>query len=362
MDRPPGGRQDPNGRDVIVPAIKLERVTNFILKRVDLDIGQGELTVMIGPSGSGKTTLLNVIAGLAPYQGRVLFSGRSIDGLPPHRRRVGYVYPDLLLFPHLTVLKNLLVAMGRLDLNRRGKRSWAEEVLYLFRLEPLQDRLPRDLSGGEKQRAALARAIASKPKILLLDEPFASLDFRTARYLRQEFKRLKERLTLTTLFVTHNLHEARELADRIAVLRDGCMEAVDLPEKIWFSGDGESGFLEKPNLLACRNQVSLANGLVQVQWGEMKILAADEGHTYTHLAILPHDVFISPLPPPGPPINRFTGKVQEVREHEGTAQVTIQVGDESLRADTSHDQWSAMGLAPGHHVHGILKLRALHGI
>lgn len=343
-------------------AISLQGITNFILKRVDLHIAQGELIVIIGPSGSGKTTLLNVIAGLASYEGRVLFSGRPIDGLPAHRRRVGYLFQDLLLFPHLTVLRNLLLAMGRLEMNRREKLAWAAEALALFRLEPLQGRLPRDLSGGEKQRVALARAIASKPEILLLDEPFASLDFRTARYLRQEFRRLQKQLLLTTLFVTHNLYEARELADRVAVLRNGCIEGFDRPERIWFSGGIETDFLEKPNLLACRNQVSLANGLVEVQWGGMKVLAPDEGHPYTHLAILPHEVFISPLPPPGPPINRFTGTVQEVREHDGTAQVTIQVGDETLRVDTSGEHLSAMNLSRGSQVHGILKLRALRGV
>jgi molybdopterin-binding protein len=342
-------------------AISLRQISNFILRGVELGINQGEMLVMVGPSGAGKTTLLNVVAGLVTYQGQVMFDGRSVNRLPPHRREVGYLFQDLLLFPHLTVEKNLLLGMGRLDLGRREKQARAEEILSLFRLGHLRARLPGDLSGGEKQRAALARAIASLPKILLLDEPFASLDFRTARYLRQEFKRLQKRLGLTTLFVTHNLHEAQELADRIAVLRAGRLERVGLPDEIWFSGGGESEFLEKPNLLACRNHVCLDNGLVQVQWAGLKILVPDEGREFAHLAILPHEVYISPLPPPGPPINRFTGTVKEIRENDGAVQVTVEVGKETLRAEISREDLTAMGIAPGDPVHGILKLRALRG-
>ncbi len=343
-------------------AVTLDRISNFILRDVELDMAQGELVVIIGPSGSGKTTLLNVIAGLAPYQGHILFNDKSVDCLPSYRRQVGYLFQDLLLSPPLTVLGNLLLAMAGLAMGRREKQARAEEMLGLFRLDTLKGRLPGDLSGGEKQRAAMARALASNPGILLLDEPFASLDFRTARYLRQEFKGLQKKLCLTTLFVTHNLREARELADRIAVLRAGRIEEVDRPDKLWFSGFGESEFLEKPNLLACRKQVRLDNGLVQFQWGTMKLFAPDEGHECTHLAILPHEVYISPLPPPGPPVNRFVGVVGDVREKEGAVQVMIQVEGETLRVKTSHDHLNAMNLSRGDRVYGILKLRALRGV
>lgn len=341
--------------------ISLCQISNSILKGVDLDIGAGELLVMVGPSGAGKTTLLNVLAGLVPYQGRVKFGGRPADSLPPHKRQVGYVFQDLLLFPHLTAKKNLLLAMEHLDLDRREKQVRAEEILSLFRVGHLSARLPEDLSGGEKQRVALARAVASRPKILLLDEPFASLDFRTARYLRQEFKRLQKRLGLTTLFVTHNLNEAREMADRIAVLRAGRLEQIARPDEIWFARGGDGEFLERPNLLPCRDQICLDNGLVQVQWAGLKILVPDEGREFSHLAILPHEVYISPLPPPGPPINRFSGTVREIRENDSEIEVTVEVGKQTLRAEVSQDHLKAMSLNPGDRVHGILKLRALRG-
>ena len=343
-------------------AIRLRRISNHFLKEVDLDIGEGELLVIVGPSGAGKTTLLNVIAGLIPYQGEILFDGRSVDRRPPHRREVGYLFQDLLLFPHLSVEENLALAMRRLGLSRRERLSRTEEILRLFRLMHLRSVLPHTLSGGEKQRAAFARAVASRPKVLLLDEPFASLDFRTARYLRQEFKRLQKALALTTLFVTHNLHEAQELADRIAVLRAGRLEHTGRPDEIWFEGERDGEFLERPNVLTCEDQVSLGNGLVQVQWAGLTILAPDEGRRLSHLAILPREIYISPLPPPGPPINRFSGRIQEVRHNDGAIQVTVEVGNEALRAEITPEHLSAMSLAPGDRVHGILKLRALRGI
>jgi molybdopterin-binding protein len=345
-----------------VSAIRLCGISNFVLEGVDFDINEGELLVVVGPSGAGKTTLLNVIAGLVVYHGKVMFDGRPVDCLPPHRREVGYLFQDLLLFPHLTVEKNLLLAMARLDLGRRERQTRTEEILSLFRLGSLAARLPGDLSGGEKQRAAFARAVASRPRVLLLDEPFASLDFRTARYLRQEFRDLQKKLAMTTLFVTHNLHEALELADRIAVLRAGRLERIGRPDEIWFAGESENDFLERPNLLVCKDQTCLGNGLVRVQWAGLSILVPDEGRTFSRLAILPHEVYISSLPPPGPPINRFKGEVKAIRQNDGAVQVTIQVGEESLRAEISRGHLNAMNLAPGARVHGILKLRALRGL
>jgi ABC-type Fe3+/spermidine/putrescine transport system ATPase subunit len=344
-----------------VTTISLHKINNFILKEIDLDIRAGELLVLVGPSGAGKTTLLNVLAGLVPYHGRVMFGGRPADHLPPHKRRVGYVFQDLLLFPHLTVKRNLLLAMRCLDLTRREKQTRAEEILDLFRMGGMGDRLPGELSGGEKQRAALARAVAGRPKILLLDEPFASLDFRTARYLRREFKRLQKRLFMSTLFVTHNLREARELGDRIAVLRKGYLEQTAGPDEIWFSQNSASEFLEKPNLLPCRGHVYLENGLVQVQWAGQKILILDEGREFTHLAILPREVSISPTPPHGSPINRFTGTVRKIQENDGVILVTVEVGREILCAEMDRDHLIAMSLSSGDRVHGILKPRSLRG-
>ncbi len=201
--------------------IRLEKVGARVLKDIELTVSQGELFVLLGPSGAGKSTLLQVVAGLLAYQGRIFFNGECIDRLPPHKRRVGYLFQDLLLFPHLTVQRNLLLAMTHLKSDRRAKRQKARELLELFGIVHLADRFPGEMSGGEKQRTALARAIATEPRILLLDEPFSSLDERTAVHLRAELKKHQRHFKITTVFVTHNWGEARELADRLGVIRQG---------------------------------------------------------------------------------------------------------------------------------------------
>jgi ABC-type sugar transport system ATPase subunit len=204
-----------------VTTIQLKSVSARVLDEIDLTVAEGELFVLLGPSGSGKSTLLQVIAGLLPCTGHIFFNGDRVDGLPPHKRRVGYLFQDLLLFPHLIVRKNLLLATAHLKIERRVALKKIETLLQRFGITKIADRYPDQISGGEKQRAALARAIAAEPRILLLDEPFSSLDAKNAQRLRTDLKKHQRHFKITTIFVTHNLDEARLLADRIGVIRSG---------------------------------------------------------------------------------------------------------------------------------------------
>jgi ABC-type sugar transport system ATPase subunit len=202
--------------------IRIKNVCARMLDQIDLMVKEGEFFVLLGPSGSGKSTLLQVIAGLLPCTtGHIFFNGDRIDGLPPHKRRVGYLFQDLLLFPHLTVRKNLLLAMAHLKIERRFALKRTETLLQRFDIQRLADRYPDQISGGEKQRTALARAIAAEPRILLLDEPFSSLDPENAKRLRTDIKTHQRHFNITTIFVTHNLSEAHLLADRIGIIRCG---------------------------------------------------------------------------------------------------------------------------------------------
>lgn len=186
-----------------------------------LGIKKGELMVLIGPSGAGKSTLLNILAGFMPHTGQILLDGRAVHTLPSHRRRIGYLFQDLYLFPHMTVFENLKIAMQARKLKKAQVIQEIDTLLELFRITDLSKSYPGQISGGEKQRVAMARAMACKPDLLLLDEPLSHLDYRTARYLRSEFKRVQRQFCLTTLFVTHDLQEARELGDRILVMEKG---------------------------------------------------------------------------------------------------------------------------------------------
>ena len=213
-------------------AIRLHNVSARILEGIELTVSQGELFVLLGASGAGKSTLLQVIAGLSAYQGRVFFDDECIDRLPPHKRRVGYLFQDLLLFPHCTIEKNLTLAMTHLKTSRTESRRKAMELLDIFGIPHLAGRLPSQVSGGEKQRAALARAIATEPRILLLDEPFSSLDEAAAERLRAELKKHQRHFKITTIFVTHNQYEADVLADRHGVIRDGRLETFTGPAEL----------------------------------------------------------------------------------------------------------------------------------
>jgi len=193
---------------------------------VTLACGSGELLALVGPSGSGKTTILRCIAGLdRPVEGRVACNGAlwldavaDVD-LPPQRRAVGLVFQAYALFPHLTALDNVAAALGHLP--REARRSRAQELLDLVHLGGLEARRPAALSGGQQQRVALARALAREPAALLLDEPFSAVDQVTRRKLQRELAQLRRRLNMPIVLVTHDLDEARVLADRMSILHRG---------------------------------------------------------------------------------------------------------------------------------------------
>jgi iron(III) transport system ATP-binding protein len=195
-----------------------------VLEGVTLALPAGQTSVVIGPSGSGKSTLLQLLAGLLrPDAGEIRFDGRDVAGLPPERRDIGMVFQSYALFPHLRVRDN--VAFGLRTAARRAGRGEIEERVRdaagLLGILDLLDRRPGELSGGEQQRVAVARAIAPRPALLLLDEPLSALDARLRRTVRAELAALLRRLGTTVLYVTHDQEEAMLLADHLVVLRDG---------------------------------------------------------------------------------------------------------------------------------------------
>ena len=205
--------------------------------RADFTAGN-ELVVIFGPSGSGKSLTLNILAGLAvPDSGRVhvgeriFFDSDKRVNLPPQKRRVGYVFQDYALFPHLTVAKNIAFGLGGLE--RAAVEKRVGEMLVLMRLENLGDRYPRQLSGGQKQRVALARALVMEPSVLLLDEPFSALDSAVREKFRVDLLRIKDRFDIPILFVTHDLEEAYMLADRVVVFDQGRVLQSDCRDEVF---------------------------------------------------------------------------------------------------------------------------------
>ncbi|MCE8417159.1 ATP-binding cassette domain-containing protein [Rhodovulum sulfidophilum] len=213
-----------------MPALRLERIGNAVLGPLDLELAAGEAVAVLGPSGAGKSTLLKIVAGLLPHRGRVIFEGRDLTGLPPHRRGIGYMSQDLHLFPHLSVAGNLALPLFFAGLDRQARARRVADTLALCAIAHRATRRPAQLSGGERQRAALARVLSLRPRLLLLDEPFANLDRDTRAGLWAELDALRRGRGMTALIVTHDPSEARALADRSVAINAGRLnERTPLP-------------------------------------------------------------------------------------------------------------------------------------
>jgi ABC-type Fe3+/spermidine/putrescine transport system ATPase subunit len=200
---------------------------------VSLSVRQGEFLAVLGPSGCGKTTLLRLIGGYdRPDAGSVQIDGREVSGLPPEQRNVGMVFQKYALFPHLTVLENVEFGLKMRRVEKRERRRRAVEALAFVNLPGMEDRYPATLSGGQQQRVSLARALVVSPSVLLLDEPLASLDRQIREQMRAELRALQQRLSITTIFVTHDQEEALTMADRIAVMEKGRFHQCGTPVEI----------------------------------------------------------------------------------------------------------------------------------
>ena len=276
--------------------------------RLELALALGRETfALVGPSGAGKTTVLRAVAGLArPEAGRVVLDGevlfdstQRID-LPPEARRVGFVFQDYALFPHMTVAQNVAY----------GARDRAAELLERFRISHLAGARPGELSGGERQRVGLARALARDPGVLLLDEPLSALDPHTRAALRLELKEILDELALPVLLVTHDFHDAAVLAARVAVIADGCIRQVGTPsELIAAPADAFVASFTGANVLSGRARRG-ADGLTEVSLdGGGVVYSVDEAIGDVEVAVYPWDVSISREAPHDSALNHVRGPI-----------------------------------------------------
>ena len=228
-----------------------------VVHNVSFEISDGQLFVLLGESGSGKSTILRMIAGLIqPDSGCIHLNGKDVTHLPPQKRGTGFVFQDYSIFKHMTISENVGFGLRIRGLPPHERKERTDELLDLVGLSGLGERYSSQLSGGQRQRVALARALAYKPAVLLLDEPFGALDVRIRSQLRRNLKEIQQRLSVTTMLVTHDQDEAFELADQIGIIDHGRLIEIGSPEKLYQQPENEftATFIGGGNVLAGRKK------------------------------------------------------------------------------------------------------------
>ena len=221
--------------------IRIENLTKAYgdFKAVDnmsLNIADGELIGLLGPSGCGKSTTLFMLAGLTePTSGKIYFGGKDVTKVPPEDREIGLVFQNYALYPHMTVLDNIMFPLLNRKVKKAEAKEQAEEMAHMVQLDGLLRRKPGELSGGQQQRVAIARALVKKPQVLLLDEPLSNLDAKLRVETREEIKRIQQEVNITTLFVTHDQEEAMSISNRIAVMNKGVLQQFDEPQTMYLN-------------------------------------------------------------------------------------------------------------------------------
>ncbi|MCX8012704.1 MAG: ABC transporter ATP-binding protein [Rectinema sp.] len=222
---------------------------------LSLQIKTGELVTILGPSGCGKTTTLRMIAGFEyPTSGSILIGGRDVALIPPNKRGLSMVFQSYALFPHLTIYENVAYGLRVHKLPEAEIERRTRSALELMQLMPMAKRFPAQVSGGQQQRIALARAIVIEPSVLLFDEPLSNLDAKLREYMRDELRKLQKRLGITSLYVTHDQSEAMAISDRIVIMKDGKIQQVGSPRDIyaWPRSRFVADFMGKANFLEVR--------------------------------------------------------------------------------------------------------------
>jgi molybdate transport system ATP-binding protein len=322
---------------------------------VDLDVADGEVLAVLGPNGAGKSTLLRVLAGLlAPDEARVVVDGGIWDEpgrhLAAHRRPLGMVFQDHLLFPHLSVLENVAFGPRTRGMRRHAARASAAEWLTRVGIDELADRRPGQLSGGQAQRAALARALVGDPALLLLDEPLSALDARTRLTVRAELRRHLAAYRGSTVLVTHDPVDAMALADRVVVVEDGAVVQAGTPVDV--SRHPRTDYVAR--LVGLSLLPGVAEGrTVRLDSGGV-VAVADDASGPVFAAVRPESVALYLSRPDGSPRNVWPARLAGATPHGATVRCELD-GEVPLVADVTADAFAELGLAPGAPVWAVVK-------
>mgnify|MGYP003877887933 CR=1 FL=1 len=290
--------------------VTLEGLTKYFGRVVgaedlNLEIGDGEFVALLGPSGCGKTTTLLMIAGIyKPTRGYVYFDDRIVNDLPPKDRNVGMVFQSYALYPHMTAFDNISFPLRLKKVPKEEIKRRVQKVADMLGIGELMDRKPAQLSGGQQQRVAVARALVKEPDLLLFDEPLSNLDAKLRLRMRGELKRLQMELGITTIYVTHDQVEAMTMADRIAVLNAGRLQAYGTPDQLYDHPETMfvAGFIGAPPMNFISMNFEERDGAFYLRRGSLELRLPDElgrlaksngAHGEVIMGIRPEDIFIA---------------------------------------------------------------------
>ena len=333
----------------------------FLLEDINLSIEPGEYFIILGPTGAGKTILLESIAGLHPIKsGEIWLNGREVTKLEAEKRGIGFVYQDYALFPHLSVKGNLLFGLKQKRRSKGERQLIVEWVTGLLGVSHLLERNPSTLSGGERQKVALARALSISPQVLLLDEPLSALDPHAREGVQQELRQIHHRLKATIVHVTHDFEEAIALGDRIAVLSEGRILQVGTPEQIFRQPNSEfvARFAMSRNIFA--GEVRDADdGHATITIEGLKLDVVTELRGKLHASLRPEDILISQEPLRSSARNCLRGTITHINDRGSTLYLTVSTPLDFICLLTRRS-FEEMGLRVGEEACITFKASAIH--
>ena len=329
----------------------------FSLDGVDLTVADAEYFIILGPTGAGKTILLETLAGIyTPKTGTITLDGRNITRTDPRDREIGMVYQDYMLFPHLTVGENVGFGLRQRGDDPARIRETVRKTADLLGIGRLLERTPGTLSGGEQQRAAIARALVLRPRVLLLDEPLSALDAVTRDRLRKELKAVHRTTKTTVVHITHHFEDIFALADRVAVMQGGRIVQTGTPDEVFRKPATEfvAAFTGMENVY--RGVSRVRDGEAAIDLGAITVTAV-EGDVC--VGVRPEEVIVSREPFESSATNVFSGTVTEVQQNGMFSKVVVDAGRPFV-AVLTRQSIARLGLAEGEPAYVTFKASAVH--
>jgi molybdopterin-binding protein len=333
----------------------------FVLNDVSLNIEEGDYFIILGPTGAGKTVLLESIAGLYPIKnGEIWLRGVNVTALEPEKRNIGIVYQDHVLFPHLTVKDNICFGLKMHKMEKQAIKETLNWIVELLNIDHLLHRKPDTLSGGERQKVSLARALSTQPEILLVDEPLSALDPENREIVQQELRELHRKLGITILHVTHDFEEAISLGNHIAVIGEGNLKQTGTPDEIFRRPNSEfvARFAMARNVL--QGEVINKPGKdVVFRTGDTEFVVVSDKEGEFHASLRPEDIILSLEEIHSSARNCFKGTITQILDKGSTLYITVDVPPELSSLVTRHS-FEEMDLKEGKQVFVTFKASSIH--